>query len=80
MHLQSTIDSIKTLPLNLTTKRNIYHGDITADFSNLDPDHLDGNLKVTHSILVTDSNRITIDSLTLTAANSRSKRTNSFKN
>ena len=69
LHLTSTIDSIKTLPLNLTTQRNIYHGDITADFSNLDPDHLDGNLKVTHSILVTDSNRISIDSLTLTAVN-----------
>ncbi len=70
LHLQSTIDSIKTLPLHLTKQKNIYHGDIAADFSNLDPDHLDGNLKVTHSILVTDSNRITIDSIGLTATNS----------
>ncbi len=70
LHLRSTIDSIKTLPLNFTTQRNIYHGDIAADFTNLDPDHLDGNLQVTHSILVTDSNRITIDSLSLVASNS----------
>jgi len=70
LHLQSTIDSIKTKPLHLTSQKNVYHGDIAADFSNLDPDHLDGNLKVTHSILVTDSNRITIDSIGLAAASS----------
>ncbi len=70
LQLQSTIDSIKTLPLNLTTNRNIYHGDIAANFSNLDPDNLNGNLKITHSILVTDSNRITIDSIGMMASNS----------
>jgi hypothetical protein len=66
--LKSTIDSIKTLPLHLTTKRVIYHGNINADFSNLDPDQLRGNLFVTHSILVTDSNRITLDSLAVLAS------------
>jgi hypothetical protein len=70
LNLQSTIDSIKTLPLNLSTNRMIYHGDIAANFTNLDPDKLDGNLKITHSILVTDSNRVTIDSIGLAAANS----------
>ena len=70
LHLVSTIDSIKTQPLNLTAQRNIYHGDINADFSNLDPDHLDGKLIVTHSIFVNDSNRINIDSLSLIANNS----------
>jgi hypothetical protein len=67
LHLRSTIDSIKTLPLNFTTQRMIYHGDIDADFTSLDPDHPEGNLYVTHSILVTDSNRITLDSLSLLA-------------
>ncbi len=70
LHLQSTIDSIKTLPLNLTTNRIIYHGDIAANFTNLDPDKLDGNLKITHSILVTDSNRVTIDSIGMAASDS----------
>jgi len=70
LHLESVIDSIKTQPLNLTAQRNIYHGDINADFSNLDPDHLDGKLIVTHSIYVNDSNRINIDSLSIIADNS----------
>ena len=68
--LKSTIDSIKTLALNLTSNKMIYHGDIDADFTNLDPDHLNGNLNVTHSILVTDSNRITLDSLSVIAQSS----------
>ncbi|MEO8823242.1 MAG: translocation/assembly module TamB domain-containing protein [Ginsengibacter sp.] len=68
LKLKSTIDSIKTLALNLTSQRIIYHGKIDADFSNLDPDHLEGNLNITHSILVTDSNRITLDSLSLIAS------------
>ena len=67
--LKSTIDSIKTLPLHLTTNKVIYHGKIAADFSNLDPDHLNGTLNVTHSILVNDSQRITIDSLYVIAVN-----------
>ena len=70
LNLQSTIDSIKTKELKLTTQRNIYHGDINGNFSNLDPDHLDGKLIVTHSVLVTDSNRITLDSLSLLASSS----------
>ncbi len=70
LNLQSTIDSIKTLPLHLTTTRNIYHGDIAANFTNLDPDKPDGNLEITHSILVTDRNRVSIDSIHLTATNS----------
>ncbi|HXR84117.1 MAG TPA: translocation/assembly module TamB domain-containing protein [Hanamia sp.] len=68
--LKSTIDSIKTLPLHLTTNKMIYHGRIDANFSDLDPDHLNGTLDVTHSILVNDSQRITIDSLSLVALNS----------
>jgi hypothetical protein len=68
--LKSSIDSIKTLPLHLTTNKIIYHGRIAANFSNLDPDHLNGTLDVTHSILVNDSQRITIDSLAVIAVNS----------
>ena len=68
--LQATVDSIKTLPLHLTTQKLIYHGRIAGNFSNLDPDHLDGTLDVTHSILVNDSDRITMDSVALIAVNS----------
>lgn len=69
VHLKATIDSIKALPLHLSTTTLNYHGDIDGDFTNTDPDNLKGNLAVTHSILVTDSQRITIDSLQLTADN-----------
>jgi hypothetical protein len=75
LNLKSVIDSIKTLPLNLTANKLIYHGDIDADFTNLDPDHLAGNLNVTHSILVTDSNRITLDTLSLLATSSEQNET-----
>lgn len=69
LHINATIDSIKTLPLHLTPNSIIYHGDINGDFANTDPDNLDGNLLITHSILLTDSQRITLDSLQVTASN-----------
>ena len=77
--LNTTIDSIKTQPLHLTTNKVIYHGRIAADFSNLDPDRLNGTLNVTHSILVTDSQRITIDSLALVAVNTPGNQSLSVK-
>ncbi|MEO8414519.1 MAG: translocation/assembly module TamB domain-containing protein [Ginsengibacter sp.] len=69
IHLKASIDSIKALPLHLSTTTLTYHGDINGDFTSTDPDSLQGNLVVTHSILVTDSQRITIDSLRLSADN-----------
>ncbi|MGN6543317.1 MAG: translocation/assembly module TamB domain-containing protein [Ginsengibacter sp.] len=64
------IDSIKTLPLHFTTTKMIYHGDISGNFTNINPDSLAGNLTVTHSILVNDSQRITLDSAQIIARNS----------
>jgi hypothetical protein len=66
----ATIDSIKTLPLHFTTTKMIYHGDIAGNFTNFNPDSLAGNLVVTHSILVNDSQRITLDSAQIIARNS----------
>jgi translocation and assembly module TamB len=68
IHLKATIDSIKALPLNLSTTTLNYHGNIDGDFASTDPDNLDGKLFITHSLLVTDSQRINIDSLQLIAA------------
>jgi translocation and assembly module TamB len=67
VHIDATIDSIKTLPLHLTPQPVIYHGQVNGDFTNTDPDNLAGNLLVTHSILVNDGQRITVDSLSLIA-------------
>ncbi len=70
IHVNATIDSIKTLPLHFTPNKVVYHGHIEGDFANTNPDDLAGNLLVTHSILVTDSQRITIDTLKVLADNS----------
>jgi len=69
IQLKATIDSIKTLPLHLSSNSMTYHGDIDGNFSNTDPDNLAGNMLVTHSILVKDGKRITLDSLQLIASN-----------
>ena len=69
LKLKATIDSIKTLPLHFTTTKMLYHGVIDADFKTLDPDNLDGKLFVTHSVLVNEDQRITLDSLSVIAKN-----------
>ncbi|MEP7080244.1 MAG: translocation/assembly module TamB domain-containing protein [Ginsengibacter sp.] len=69
VHIDATIDSIKTLPLNFTTTPIIYHGRINGDFTNTDPDNLAGHLVVTHSILLNNGVRSTLDSLEITADN-----------
>lgn len=70
IHLVADIDSIKTLPLNLTPQEVVYHGNIEGDFSSTDPDNLVGNLVVTHSVLVNDGKRFAFDSLAIYADNS----------
>lgn len=70
LHLVANIDSIKTQPLNFTPQTLLYHGKIEADFTNTDPDNLAGNFLITHSILVNNGQRITVDSLEVIADNS----------
>ncbi|MEP6583797.1 MAG: translocation/assembly module TamB domain-containing protein, partial [Ginsengibacter sp.] len=70
VHIRATIDSINTQPLGFTPQIVKYHGQIDGDFTNVDPDNLAGNLLVTHSILVNDGKRITLDSLEVIADNS----------
>ena len=70
VHLKATIDSINMQPLGFTPQPVKYHGDIDGDFTNVDPDNLAGNLLVTHSILVNNGQRITLDSLEVLADNS----------
>jgi hypothetical protein len=69
VHLKATIDSIKTFPLHLTTDTIEYHGQIVGDFTSTDPDNLAGNLLITHSILVHNRERTTLDSLQIIADN-----------
>lgn len=79
VHLKATIDSIKTFPLHFTTQPLIYHGQIEGDFTNADPDDLAGKLIVTHSVLVNNGKRITIDSVNLIANNASENKSLTLK-
>lgn len=67
IRLVANIDSIKTLPLHLTADSIIYRGIITGDFPVTDPDHLQGNLLITKSLLVKGSQRLELDTLEVAA-------------
>ncbi len=67
LNLTADIDSIKTLPLHLGSQDIVYHGKISAEFTNIDPDNLAGNLIVTRSILVNNGQRMQFDSLQIIA-------------
>ncbi|MEO9144569.1 MAG: translocation/assembly module TamB domain-containing protein [Ginsengibacter sp.] len=69
LHLKATIDSIKTLPLHFTSQPVKYHGKIEGNFNNINPDSLDGRLLVTHSILINNGKRVTLDSAEVIADN-----------
>ena len=79
VHLNATIDSIKTLPLHFTSQPLIYHGRIVADFNNINPDSLNGKLYVTNSILVNNGKRISLDSLSVIAEDSSDVKTVAMK-
>lgn len=73
IRFNADIDSIKTLPLHFGTQAIIYHGKIEGDFTNLDPDNLNGNLLLTKSILVTNGERTQLDSVRLFASNTNGR-------
>jgi hypothetical protein len=70
LRFTADVDSIKTQALHLTPQSVLYHGKIEGDFTNLDPDNLNGNLFVTNSVLVTNGERTQLDSVRLFADNS----------
>lgn len=70
LKLTAKIDSLKAQELHLTPNVVIYRGNIDADFANTDPDDLQGQMLVTHSVLVNDAQRIQLDTLQLTAGRS----------
>jgi hypothetical protein len=67
LQLVANIDSIKTQPLHLTPNAVVYRGNINADFTNTNPDDLQGQLLVTHSIIVNDQQRLQLDTLQVNA-------------
>jgi translocation and assembly module TamB len=59
------VDSIKTKPLNLTAQELVYRGKIKADLASINPDSLQGNVAIIHSLLVTGTERLQVDTLSI---------------
>lgn len=59
------VDSIKTLPLGFTTQPLIFRGKVNADVASMNPDYLDANILVTDALLVSNGDRLPIDSMSL---------------
>ena len=64
------VDSIKTLPLGFTTQPLIFRGHINADVAAMNQDYLDANVLVTKAILVSNGQRLPIDSMQLVSGRS----------
>jgi translocation and assembly module TamB len=61
------VDSIKTKPLHLTSQEVIYRGKIIADLESINPDSLEGDVKIINSLLVTGNDRLQLDTVLITA-------------
>lgn len=66
--LNGVIDSIDVQAIHYSDAPLKYHGRISADFSNIDPDSLNGRLAVTHSIIATGKQRIALDTISVVSA------------
>ena len=64
------IDSVKTLPLNLTTQSLIFRGQIDADIPSANPDYLEADVLITKVLFVSGSNRLALDTLHLVSGRS----------
>lgn len=70
--LAMQIDTLRTLPLHLTTDTLFYRGTIAADFAATNPDSLIGDLLVTQSVLLNNQRRIPMDTIQIAAGQSDS--------
>lgn len=61
------IDSLKTLPLNLTTENITARAHIVGDFTSTNPDSLLGELLVTNTLMVRETQRFELDTVRLSA-------------
>ena len=64
------IDSLKTLPLNLTTQSFVFRGQIDADIPSANPDYLEANILITKALFVSGNNRLPLDTLHLISGRS----------
>lgn len=59
------VDSLKTLPLRLTTEPLVFRGQIDADIPNLTQDYLQADILLTKALLVSGTERLELDTLHL---------------
>ena len=63
--IKGMIDSLKTLPLHLTTEPLVLRGKIDATASNISADNIDANILVTQALFVSADNRLALDTIQL---------------
>ncbi len=68
--IDGMIDSIKTLPLNFTTDPLVFRGQINGDITSLNPDYLDANLLITRALIVSNEERLVLDTIELVSGHS----------
>jgi translocation and assembly module TamB len=64
------VDSIKTLPLHLTTEPLTFRGKVDAEINELTADHLDGRVLLTQALFVSGKDRAPVDSFSLVSGHS----------
>jgi hypothetical protein len=63
--INGMIDSLKTLPLHLTTQPLIVRGKIDGTASNISADNMDADILITQALFVSADNRLALDTIQL---------------
>ena len=65
--INGMIDSIKTMPLHFTPDPFVFRGKIDGTVSNITADNMDADVLITKALLVSDKDRLPLDSVQLLA-------------
>jgi hypothetical protein len=68
--INGMIDSLKTLPLHLTTEPFVFRGKIDADIPAANPDYLEADVLVTNALFVSGNDRLALDTVHLVSGRS----------
>jgi hypothetical protein len=68
--INGMIDSLKTLPLHLTTEPFVFRGKIDADIPAANPDYLEADVLVTNALFVSGNDRLALDTVHLVSSRS----------
>lgn len=65
LKINGMVDSLKTMPLHFTTQPLIFRGQINGTAASLNPDSLVADVLITKALLVSDSARLSLDTVQL---------------